>query len=454
MKSWTFAPSWLERANSRMIACAGAALLLLASAGAFAEGTRTLHPATGPGSTGNRGVMDLTTSAAFAGVARQRQFLYVFARSGEVILLGSRNRSNGGDIFVYDPQSFGNKGDETIPGTASFTCSTQAGRGTIASRAQELAGPNSADGTATVTDGFNPCWYVAPVTGVYGVRFTAATSGNLTNTASIADPRVHTSLVSAWDVTVRSDTSSLTDINGRLFTYAWTVYLQDNGRVLNNDLYYVSSDGYRYRQSFREIDPNRAGFYANSKGFIDDGQPLYRDLRGSNQNVSSGTSFNAGITAQRPEYPIFFSDVTPGGPNASEVDRVLTALSIPHQPLPPILTNPAFVGNIGGNTSTVNAGGLFTFDTVNTLTYEIVISLDGVDFDPANPVNRVLTGTALTGSHSIIWDGLDNNGNAFPSGTYPFRIVGRNGEIHFPMIDVEGNVIGGPTLTKLNGPSP
>src|SRR5688500_1478656 len=238
--------------------------LLLMCGPAFAEGTRTLHPS---GAVGERGVMDASDGTFFANVARGRQFLYVYAQAGEYILLGSRNRSNGGDIFVYDPQSFGIPGDETIPGTADFTCSSQGG-GTNSGRAAELAGPNSADGTATVTDGFTPCFYVAPSTGVYGVRFTGATSGGQTNTASIATPPILTgNLVSAWDVTVRASADSLADVNGRLFTYAWTVYLQSNGRRLYNDLYYVSSDGYRYRQTLRGLDPNRAAFYANARGF-------------------------------------------------------------------------------------------------------------------------------------------------------------------------------------------
>jgi uncharacterized repeat protein (TIGR01451 family) len=298
-------------------------------------------------------------------------------------------------------------------------------------------------------------FYAAPTTGIYGVRFTAATSGGQTNNADIADPRIlDANRVSAWDVTVRANVSSLTDLNARVFTYAWTVYLQANGRILNNALRYVSTDGFRYRQTFRGLDPNRATFYANAQGFIDAGAPLYRDVRGNDQTVAAGPSFSAGVTAQAPQYPIFFSDVAQGGPNAVEVNKVLTALAIPTAPLQPQLSNPQFVGNLSGNQSTVSAGGVFTFDTLNTLTYEIVISLDGVDFDPANVNNRVLTGTALSGSHSVLWDGLNNNAVPFPAGSYDFRIYGRNGEIHFPMLDVEGNANGGPTLEKLNGFQP
>jgi uncharacterized repeat protein (TIGR01451 family) len=442
---------FLRLAVSSMVA---AAISMSASGPVNAEGTRTLHPAAGDGSTGNRGVMDVSNTVN-AGVVRTRQFLYVYAEAGEVILLGSRNRSNGGDIFVYNPQSFGARGNEAIPGAADFTCSNQAGRGTIASRTAELAGPNSADLSQTVTNGFDPCFYAAPTTGIYGVRFTAATSGGGTNDALIATPRVlDGNRVSAWDVTVRANASSLTDLNARVFTYAWTVYLQNNGRVLNNALRYVSTDGFRYRQTFRGLDPNRATFYANAQGFIDAGAPLYRDVRGNDQTVAAGPSFSAGVTAQAPQYPIFFSDVAQGGPNAVEVNKVLTALAIPTAPLQPQLSNPQFVGNLSGNQSTVSAGGVFTFDTLNTLTYEIVISLDGVDFDPANVNNRVLTGTALSGSHSVLWDGLNNNAVPFPAGSYDFRIYGRNGEIHFPMLDVEGNANGGPTLEKLNGFQP
>ncbi|ANB16958.1 Hypothetical protein I596_928 [Dokdonella koreensis DS-123] len=436
--------------RGRLFAASALGLAIaMAASPVAAEGTRTLHPA---GAAGNRGIMDVSDSTNFANVARGRQFLYVYARAGEYILLGSRNRGNGGDIFVYDPRPFGAPGDETIPASADFACSSQTG-GLIASRDEELAGPNSADGSATVANGFTPCWYVAPVTGIYGVRFTGATSGGQTNTASIATPPILTgNLVSAWDVTVRASADALADIDGRLFTYAWTVYLQSNGRTLHNSLYYVSTDGYRYRQTFRGLDPNRAAFYANATGFVDtNGGPLYRDMRGSNAAVTAGPSVSAGITAQRPQYPIFFSDIAPGGAQAAEVNRVLTALAIPLVPAVPQLTSPTFVGSVGGNTSTVSSGGVFTFTTQNTLTYEIVVSRDGVDFDPANVSNRVLTGTALTGNHSVLWNGLDNNGNPFPAGDYQFRIVGRNGEIHFPMIDVEGNSRGGPTLTKLNG---
>ncbi len=376
---------------------------------AYAEGSRTLYPAsyptvcgTGAGQ-GCRADLDLEPGTVgapnrYVGKVRRSGFLYVYAQAGEYIVLGSRNRSSGGDINVYNPQDFGVPGDEiynaATPGTPDFTCSagsTQPGphyfggtTGTIATRAQELAGPNSADNSVPVTDGFRPCAYQAPVTGTYGVLFNAATTGAANPDGSIATPIIETLGVSAWDVTVRASRTSTTDINGRLFTYAFIGYTGDNQRPVYYSLYYVTRDGYRYQQYLNGLDGNGYALYANSLGFLDYGQPLYKDLRGNEALVST---LPLGVTTQTAEYPIFFSDVSPSGANATEVNRVLTALNIPLAPTSPTVTNVKFTGSVSGSTSYFGTGGTFSFDTTNTITYQIVISLDGIDFDPANANN-------------------------------------------------------------------
>ncbi len=256
--------------------------------------------------------------------------------------------------------------------------------------------------------------------------------------------------VAAWDVTVRASASSTTDIDGRLFTYAWVAYTAGNDRPIYSSLYYVTQDGYRYQQTMRGLDPNGFALYANESGFLDNGEPLYKDLRGNNALVNQ--DLPAGVTSQPAQYPIFFSDIGPNGGNTTSADLVLTALGIPLTPPTPELSTVSFTGNQGGNTSTVGAGGTFTFTTSHTITFQIVISLDGNDFDPAKPSNRVITGLAASGTHQVYWDGKDNSGANFPSGgPYDFRVTGQNGNVHFPIIDAEGNGDGGPTITKLNG---
>jgi uncharacterized repeat protein (TIGR01451 family)/fimbrial isopeptide formation D2 family protein len=463
-------------------------LTLLMSGAALAEGSRSLFPnASNPADAG-RGVMDLSTGSTYIGVVNASQFLYVYAKAGEYIELGSSNvgkantgaspgptRQGNGDIYVYSPANFGPKGNEysTVNAlTPVFQCSSQNTAtnnvGVIASRTQELAGPSSADGTSVV-NGYTPCYYVAPATGIYGVRFLGAARNTVANAASIGTVQILSGLVSAWDVTVRKTASDAADLNGRVFSYTWNVYTNSNGsgyRIYTN-LYYTSIDGYRYKQTLQGLDPNEGVFYANASGFLDsNGSPLYHDYRGNNQYAAATALMTtAGVAGQAAQYPLFFNDISPTGANATEVNTVLSALAIPQTPPAPQLSNVSFTGNVGGNTSTYSSGGTYTFTTVNTQTYQIVIRRGTVaagadpnfplgctsDFDPANVCNRTLTGIATTGTHNILWDGKDNSGYSFPAGNYSYQIMGRNGEIHFPMLDIEGNVNGGPTLQKLNG---
>lgn len=334
--------------------------------------------------------------------------------------------------------------------------------GRIQTRAQELAGPRSADNSAGGANTWTPCAYRAPVTGIYGLVFSGSTNGaaDVTIDDLATNPEVLQNQAAAWDVTVRSAANSTTDINGRIFSYAWVARTAGNGptRRLNHTLYYITSDGYRYSQRLNNLDPFSYSMYGNRAGFLDAGNPLYRDVRGNNFNVTTiNPGLGSGVTAQAAEYPVFLSDVSDTGPNDAQVELVLAALGIPNVPPVPQLNTVSFAGSVAGNTTGLGIGGTFTFNTVNTLTYQIVIASDTVtpNYDPALATNRVLTGVALTGTHNVVWDGLDNAGNPIPVGNgYNYRVEGRNGEVHFPLVDPEGMTGGGPTIIKLNGASP
>ena len=460
--------AWVRLARHHLRNLGGLAALLAATT-AHAEGSRTLFPATYPAG-GFRADLDLTvdatpSTAPYAGVTTRRQFLYVYANAGEYIVLGSSNRNpaNGGDILVFNPQSFGTKGAETIPATADFTCSAATpppgsfsggSLGYIDTRQHELDGPRSADGTTPPASGagYSPCAYRAPVTGIYGVRFTVATSGGTGPTGSVGTLHIGNATVAAWDVTVRSsDPKSVTDINGRVFTYAYVAFTGNNSRPVFHTLYYATTDGQRYQQDMQGFDPNGYALWANVSGFLDNGQPLYKDIRGGNAQITPGSGqFIAELSAEQPQMPIFFSSIDPSGPNAATATTVLQALGIPLNPPTPQLSNVAFNGLQSGNQTYLGGGGTFTFTTQNDTTYQIIISA-GVDFDPGNPANATLTGLAPDGNNTVTWNGLANNGTTFPTGTFNFQILGRNGEIHFPIIDDEGSQSGGPVLTKLNG---
>ncbi len=459
-----------SRSNYSLI---GLIILLALSGFAHAEGSRSLYPASYPSAsvaTGARANLDLQPSQYYVNRVIRRGFIYVYAEAGEYILLGSSNIGTtagfGGNVNVYNPQDFGTRGDETIPAAADFTCTGGssapgthyfgANVGVIATRAAELAGPNSADGTVTVTNGYNPCGYQAPVSGIYGVLFTAASSGSISGNVNVVPPSNNS--VAGWEVAVRDSASSVTDFNGRAHTFAFLGFTGGNSRPVFSTLYYATEDGYRYQQDLRGLDPNGYALYANTFGFLDNSQPLYKTLRGNSATVSN---LPLGVSTLPAQYPIFFSDIRPGAAAEAEAVRVLNALFIPLVPPSPQINNVGFSGSLGGTITSTGVGGTFSFNTTDTVSYQIVISRDGIDFDPANPLNRLLTGIAFSGTHQVVWNGLDNNLAPFPASVtpYTYRAYGRNGEVHFPIIDAEnnGNVTipgGGPTITRLNGTSP
>lgn len=461
----------LRRIDRFVRRCALAAFAALAIAGqigmpAHAEGSRTLFPLgyfTGEAGNVNptlvRSSLYNSSSGRFMGVIRQQTFFYVYAQSGEYILLGTSGNRSALRLFASPSAGqtlearFGVPGLEDVAALGSGLTLSGAGctnnSANIGSRDAELAGPNSANGTATVTNGYAPCYYQVPSTGVYGVYFGTAADTNM------------------WDVTVRANAGSLTDINGRLFSYSFSGNTDNATNRIYTTHYYITDDGYRYSQAFRGLAPYRYMLYSNPKGFLDvNGDPLYKNVRGQGQTLETadgaGSYFRpsgTGIQAQRPTYPMFFSNVVSGSvdtPNG--LQATLGALGIPVTPAAPMALSASFSHPYTpGSRTYVGQGGIFTIDTQNALTYQIVLkggSTPAHD-DPAHDDNRVLTGVATGLNQKVYWDGLNNAGAPMPAGgNYSFVVTGRAGEVHFPFLDVEANLSGGPTVTRLNGPNP
>ena len=116
---------------------------------------------------------------------------------------------------------------------------------------------------------------------------------------------------------------------------------------------------------------------------------------------------DGGVIFAPPTFPIFF---TP------PANATLTALGIPLVPIASVVSNIGFAGTVVGSTSFFQSGGTFTYTSNVAGVYQIVISRDGVNFDPTNPQNRVLSGLKAAGTQTVSWDGKDNSGNYFPEG--------------------------------------
>lgn len=427
----------------------------------YAEGSRDMYP---QGSQGNRGSILWTRKTWGSGFYR-RTLLRVFAKKDEYILMGSSTVGVGnGDILLYKPLTVtGDAAKEFIPGTADFSCHTeQLGRGKIQSRTEELAGPKPVSGFDN-PNGYTPCYYQAPETGIYYIAMYGPSGGNSTKNGDVGvEPNIENistatnqdTGISAWDVTVRSSDSSTTDITGRLFTFVLSLNMGDNGRQLHSDLYLVTVDGYRYKIDLKGIDPFAFRIFGNQVGIFDsDGKtPLYHNALGEDGGVSNP---EGGVTTAPPQFPIFFNQIDENA--LSYITQYNTkgqiiGTGISPFPFPPQVSNPNFSGSVLNDTSEVSDGGNFTFDTINnTGIYEIILSHDGSNFDPTHPQNRVLRGVInQAGTQTAYWNSRDNSGNFFPIGTYIYKITVHSGEYHFPISDAENNYYGGPSITLLN----
>lgn len=427
-----------------LAACLVTGLVCAGQAGAV--GSRDLYPqgylAGEPGydavlnANAGRALMNFSGNV-YGGAIRARTFIYVYAQAGEYILLG---RDSNGTATVYTPGTdFGPRGNEAPTGGSSTNCSISAGNGRINNRAAELAGPGTAAGVTTGSQ-YAPCVYQVTQTGIHGVLMEAGSTQ-----------------LDRWEIAVRADNTSTTDLRGRAFTYAFAAQTGDNNTDpstgstpyrLYSTFHYVTQDGYRYRQQMKGLDPNAFAIYANARGFLDAGEPLYKNVRSTSNYLDAGIA--GSVTLEAPAYPIFFEDIS-----GAQADVTLTELGIPLVPPEPMIDNVAFSYPPGGTShSYVGRGGVISFDATDVMSYQIVISAGG-DYDVANPLNRVLEGSAVPGHNEVLWDGLANNGSPVPAnagGTpYNFQVVGRNGEAHFPLLDAEKNFNGGPVITQLNG---
>jgi uncharacterized repeat protein (TIGR01451 family) len=438
----------------------------LAGAGAVpasAAGSANLWP---NGAAGNRANTEWRTSSYGGGLLTRRTLVKAYLRLGEVLMLGSSAVGQGtSDILVYNPGLVtGPVGTETVPAPPgeSFSCNAQRTavgappfQGVIRSRIEELTGPDTIP--STIANTYVPCHYTAPAAGIYSIAFVGPngfsdnTDAAVAADVALASPNdfnaTQGSSVAAWDATVRTSLAApTTTLTGRVFTYYVALFTAGNGRPVFPSVYPVTSDGYKYKVDLRGMDPNGWISYGNELGFLDsDGKtPLYHDAVAANLGSPGQlTNIQGGVTFQLPSFPLFFEP-----PDAASI----AALGITTTPIAPVMTSLSFAGNLGGNTSLINTGGTFTYQSNVPGVYEIVISRNGVNFDPTLPTNRSLRGARPAGVQTVAWDGKDNSGAFFPVGSYSVHASFHAGEYHFPMIDVENDTVGGPTITLLNPP--
>ena len=141
---------------------------------------------------------------------------------------------------MFNPGVVTDPNAEPLPtvttGTNGFKCSDErtssgiAAQGEITSRALELAGPQAVTGGGNPS-GYVPCHYAAPVTGIYSIVFYGPNGDGVdTDGGALGDINLagannfnasQLATVAAWDVTIRANDTSVTDIDGRVFASSW-----------------------------------------------------------------------------------------------------------------------------------------------------------------------------------------------------------------------------------------
>lgn len=443
---------------------------------------------------------------ASAGIERNNQ-IHVYLNEGETVYFGSsvadsevgiertKKRSSSDpqmDIAMILPKGMDMSQEPTAKKRANgdwvlafdVKNETNNKEGYIANPKQETKGPKLNQADQNNDDKYIPLYYTAKASGVYSFDFYSKAGVN--NGASPAtrltkDNREWNqcdSTVAAWDVTVvGAGSDGKAEVkSGR----AWADYLAiTTGGGMNYkstlNVHVLTKDGFIYRVSLKEILPFGFIFFANNMGFTTTGSTHY-SLQHSfydNDNELNGINEEEYVTVHKPNsndtateetYKIFFNEPNPDldGKIDNRGNVISTTPKSNQQ-----ITNLSFRGS-ADNISRYQQGGTFTFTATNATSATITMDFrealqklrtnNNADDTLKNYIGTgvvELKGAVKEGTNIFPWDGKDTAGEYIPIGNYPINDIqlvteAKGGEVHFPMIDVEG-MRSGFTVERLNG---
>lgn len=419
---------------------------------------------------------------------QQKQQLKVYAAEGEFIHVGSSHVGvSGGYIRVIRPNG-------TVAMVYNNTGNT-AGQAIIHNKTQELFGPTG--GGNTNGPGYIP-GVIAVQAGEAGIwtvtleypTYTSTAFNNLLATDDwnrIDHQPTNQRVVLAWDITVSKNKPINEEgipLTGRVFTQEYGSLVNDNGPLVDLQLYVMSDEGIIYRLQMEDMDPWGWFVYSNNRGVVDfQNNPIHRSVDNTEiirswqpDNWQPGQLYlyepQTRDATNIKNNKLFFNMPDPDMPEFAgtwDVHR-----QIGHQswlkPQIPDYSNPLkdvdFSALQGGDsiysicgkyTMGEGIGGYITFSTVGrgNVTVKLDINLNGQFNDP---IDRNITKIVLGGKDSLYWDGRDGLGNIvgaqknFPL-TLNFSGTIYSGEMHFMFFDVE-NMAGGIEVHRLNGVNP
>ncbi len=403
-------------------------LLFLTPAEIRADGSKSLYP---NGVTGYRAYLGSHSSGTAYNPFPTTGKTFAYAKVGDTLYLGTSVQGMGyATIRVEAPNGV----------VYSSGSSTTVGR--ISNRTQEKNGPDYPGYTL----GYTPYTIIvgAGQEGIWAINFisqdTTATS-NPTNIAANSEwssAPGSANMIAAWDVSVRN---AGTFITGRVFTTMFHGVMNtpfDNG--FYGKFYVLTKDGYLYLVDNNGQQGLNFAWFSNNKGLkTAAGEASYLSYNSTTDPPIKDPRTPDGLNdiTQKVFYEIPASDM----PATTATSSGYTWLK-QSSALSPTVSNFSFVGKEGtpNLAGTYPLGGYINFTASDNCNYAIDIDANnnGVYTDA---VDRRLSGSAYYGSNSVLWNGLNGQGNKISAGTsaIKIRIFLLGGEIHFPFFDLEDN---------------
>jgi uncharacterized repeat protein (TIGR01451 family) len=435
---------------------AALAAFALPTASAFGEGSVDING--GPGDRVRQNLIMATQSANFA-VSQAYTVLYVYAQAGETIQLGSSATALASNILVYSPGTdLEGSVFPTDPafGTDIFDCDTDApGTGVIATRAQELAGPQPNAG------GYVPCEFDVTTTGIYPVIMMPPDSIVNPGNAGTVDAPVQGAgfHIAMWDATVRDAADVVHP--GRVFANQINL-ATGSANASAVDVFPYTRTGYEYEVDFFDQGGVNWVVRSDDMGIVDaqTGERTFASFACGNDQPTNNMCqfFDAQVAPLDRRYALFLNRADPlvisGAAGLGETSGYATA---PITPASNPLANLAFTGS-GGQAGATNrgSGGTIAFNSptqMEGLDYTVLIDTDrngtfggGTDFVDASGE------LSASGSNTFAWNGQDAQGDVPACGDYQYQIRSSLAEVHFAVTDVE-NSAGGTQIERLSLPN-
>lgn len=436
---------------------------------------------------------------ATAGVVRQN-VMHTYLKAGETVYFGSsvcnsrinvdgNSRSStetGADIVVTYPD-----------GSVHPFDVIKDGAGYIYNRAHEENGPQITVADQSNDDKYIPLSFTATTSGLYDFSFRSQTgeTGKSPTPSLIydddnSDPNKRpincqgVCDIAFWDITVADMDGN--EIPGRVYSKYLATSTGATWANMCGRFYVVTKDGYIYEVYLENIQPYGFVFFSNNQGLTTTEltpSSIYHSVY-DNDNDCANADVEEYVTFHHPNAPdtdlaqtnmIFFEE-----PNKDLVGILFDEPVVP-QAIPEV----KFFGH-QENKTYYTQGGEFVFESHGASSVSLVI-----DFNPS--INhkhdtlqaKIDNGETLTkqekrvydsikmyrdsggsgiieinaatvdGTNTVEWNGMDDKNIHMPIGVYDADEIGitsypKAGEIHFPLIDVEG-MYSGVRIERLNG---